>query len=118
MELLGIGIPELILVLVLALIFVGPERLPEVAARLGGWVRELRRYASDVTAQFSGDLEEIRRELEATRKELQQTRDEVRRGTDSISTELSDVSSSLKKSASDVNTAVAESVPEEDKAGR
>ncbi len=39
----GLGIPELLLILVIALIVVGPKRLPEVGASLGKALGELRR---------------------------------------------------------------------------
>lgn len=39
----GLGIPELLLILVIALILVGPKRLPEVGASLGKAMGELRR---------------------------------------------------------------------------
>jgi sec-independent protein translocase protein TatA len=45
----NIGPGELILVLIIALIVVGPGKLPEVGAAIGRSLREFRRAASDVT---------------------------------------------------------------------
>jgi len=42
MDLLGIGLPELIVVLLIAVIAVGPRRLPELAVQLTRAVRQLR----------------------------------------------------------------------------
>ena len=42
----GIGIPELLLILALTVIFIGPSKLPEVARTLGRGIREFR-YATD-----------------------------------------------------------------------
>ncbi len=44
----NIGPGELILILVIALIILGPGRLPDVAASLGKSVREFRKAATDV----------------------------------------------------------------------
>lgn len=45
----NIGPGELILILIIALIVLGPGRLPDVAASLGKSVREFRKAATDVT---------------------------------------------------------------------
>ncbi|MBI3750986.1 MAG: twin-arginine translocase TatA/TatE family subunit [Chloroflexi bacterium] len=45
----NIGAPELIIIVVIALIIFGPGKLPEVAQSLGRGVREFRKAASDVT---------------------------------------------------------------------
>jgi TatA/E family protein of Tat protein translocase len=45
----GIGPLELVIVLVIALIVVGPGRLPDVGSALGKSIREFRKAASDVT---------------------------------------------------------------------
>jgi len=49
MDFLGIGLPELIVVLIIAVVVVGPKRLPEVAVQLARVIRQLRGYATDVT---------------------------------------------------------------------
>jgi TatA/E family protein of Tat protein translocase len=44
----GIGMPELILILVVALLILGPKRLPEVARSLGRGMVEFRRASNDL----------------------------------------------------------------------
>ena len=48
----GIGMPELVVILVVALIVLGPKRLPEVAQFLGKSLAEFRRATADVTAEL------------------------------------------------------------------
>jgi Sec-independent protein translocase protein TatA len=45
----GIDIPELLILAVLALILFGPEKLPEYAAKLGQLVAKMRMASSEVT---------------------------------------------------------------------
>ena len=58
----GIGTPELILILVLALIVLGPTKLPEVARLLGRNLAKLRQVADDLKREINFD--QIRSELE------------------------------------------------------
>jgi TatA/E family protein of Tat protein translocase len=44
----GIGAPELIIILIIALIVVGPGRLPDLGSALGKSIREFRKAATDV----------------------------------------------------------------------
>ncbi|MDA0770361.1 MAG: hypothetical protein BZY79_00035 [SAR202 cluster bacterium Casp-Chloro-G4] len=48
MNFLGIGPPELIVVLLVAFIFLGPERMVEVARLFGRLTREVRKMTADV----------------------------------------------------------------------
>ena len=48
----GIGVPELLVILVVALIVLGPKRLPEVAKALGKGLAEFRRATSDLTDEL------------------------------------------------------------------
>jgi Tat protein translocase TatB subunit len=48
----GIGMPELILILALALIVLGPRRLPEIARALGKGMAEFRRATDDLKEEL------------------------------------------------------------------
>jgi len=55
----GIGMPELLVILVIALIFIGPGKLPEVARSLGRGMREFRRASHDIKKTFDIEAEVI-----------------------------------------------------------
>ena len=48
----GIGAPELLVILVVALVVLGPQRLPELARSLGRAMSELRRASLDIKEEF------------------------------------------------------------------
>jgi len=58
----GIGLPEMIIILVVALLVVGPSKLPELARTLGKAFSEFRRMADEVKETFE---EEVMKEEEA-----------------------------------------------------
>lgn len=60
-----IGFSEIILVLVIALIVVGPERLPRLARTAGMWLGKIRRMVASVKAEIDHELatEELRKTL-------------------------------------------------------
>lgn len=55
----GIGMPELILILALALIVLGPKRLPEIARALGKGMGEFRRATDKLKEEFRQVEDEI-----------------------------------------------------------
>ena len=59
----GIGTPELILLFVVGLLVLGPERLPKVASQVGSWVGRARREANRLHQQLEREvvLSEMRR---------------------------------------------------------
>jgi sec-independent protein translocase protein TatB len=57
----GIGFPELIIILIIALLVVGPERLPQLAAQAGRAVRDLRRMYANLRAELGPEFEDIER---------------------------------------------------------
>ena len=67
MELFGIGAGELLLIMVLALLVIGPERLPEVASQVGRTVSDFRRQASQLTSEFQRSLEDAAQERKEQR---------------------------------------------------
>jgi sec-independent protein translocase protein TatA len=56
----GIGMPELIVILVVALLVLGPKRLPEVARSLGRGMAEFRRASSELRSTLTSAVEEPR----------------------------------------------------------
>ena len=77
-----IGFPELMLVAVIGLLVLGPERLPEALRTLGLWLGRLRRSFGNVKAEIEKEIgmDEIRRQLhnEAVMEEMKRIEDEVR----------------------------------------
>jgi Tat protein translocase TatB subunit len=53
----GIGMPELILIAVVALIVLGPKKLPDLAKSMGRAVREFRKATSELKETFQVDSE-------------------------------------------------------------
>jgi sec-independent protein translocase protein TatB len=77
----GIGLPELIVILGIALIVVGPDKLPDLARSLAKGILELKKTAEDVKdglTKEGGMFEDLRPELDAVKtlqKELAETTD-------------------------------------------
>lgn len=51
----NIGAPELIIILVIALLILGPGKLPEVGASIGKSIREFRKASSDLNDSVKVD---------------------------------------------------------------
>lgn len=60
-----IGFPELVMVAVIALLVIGPDKLPGVARTAGKWVGRARRFVGDVKTDIDRELkqEELRKAL-------------------------------------------------------
>ena len=52
---LGLGIQEILIILVVALVVIGPKKLPELAKGLGRAVREFKRATDDIKHNFDID---------------------------------------------------------------
>jgi sec-independent protein translocase protein TatB len=75
-----IGFTELALVGVIALLVLGPERLPKAAATAGRWVGQAKRTLGGIKKQIERemDAEQLRQELD--RQPLRQLEQELREG--------------------------------------
>jgi sec-independent protein translocase protein TatA len=63
----GIGLPELLVIMVLALLVLGPERLPEMARLLGRAYAQLRRASEEFQNTIRQDIAAIERQEDANR---------------------------------------------------
>ncbi|WP_323762819.1 Sec-independent protein translocase protein TatB [Maricaulis sp.] len=69
----GIGMPELLVVLVLALVVVGPQQLPVMMRKVGQMMAQARAMAKDFQNSFEEigretEMSELRREIEALKQ--------------------------------------------------
>ena len=60
----GIGLPEMIIIAVVALIFIGPDKLPGVLRSIGKGLVELKRATSDVRTTVQEEMQKIEDEIE------------------------------------------------------
>ena len=97
-----IGFSELMVIAVVALIVIGPERLPKVARTVGLLFGRMQRYVNDVKADINREmaLDELRK-LQAN---IQDTANSLEQ---SMKQEVGAVESDLNKIASDTQAAVA-----------
>ena len=57
MGVFDIGLPEILLILIVALIIWGPERIPEIARTLGKTIRTFKKITSDLTTTITKELD-------------------------------------------------------------
>ncbi|OCA52628.1 Sec-independent protein translocase protein TatB [Photorhabdus namnaonensis] len=92
-----IGFSELLLVMVIGLVVLGPERLPVAVKTVAGWIRALRSLAANVQNELAQELklQELQESLKKVQEEagLQNLSPELKASMD----ELKEAAESLKK---------------------
>lgn len=96
MEFLGVGYQELLVILVLMLVVVGPERLPGMAYQIGKAVRTLQGYARQVRDEFSDEIGYIEDQYRTVKGEVDSTRESLREQQLKLNTELRDATEPLR----------------------
>ncbi len=73
----GIGLPELIIIMVIALIVVGPKKLPDLAKALGKGMAEFRKATHEIkeSLDLDEDFNEVKRDLEDSIHDLEKPLD-------------------------------------------
>lgn len=103
-----IGFSELLVIGVVALVVIGPEKLPRLARTLGHLAGKLQRYVSDVKADINREIEI--EDLKKMRDSMQQAASDFQ---SSVSSEVNKTEAELNKTADDLNKAL-EGKPAED----
>ena len=65
----GVGLEEFIAIIMVALIVLGPERLPIAMRTVGRWVRQLRDMSPEFRKEFAEEFAFIQEEMSELRKE-------------------------------------------------
>jgi sec-independent protein translocase protein TatB len=93
-----IGFSEIVVIAVVALIVIGPERLPKVARTLGHMFGRLQRYVSEVKADISREME-----LDELRKLQAQVQSAARDIEQSVSSAAHEVESGVRSVEKELN---------------
>ncbi len=94
---------ELLLILIVALLVVGPERLPKVARQAGLWVGRARAMVQSLRAQFEEEIEldELKRDTENLRRDAQSLKAQLGQVSTQTETGLRKISKVLSQPASE-----------------
>lgn len=73
----GIGMPELILILAIALIVLGPKKLPDLAKSMGRALREFKKATSEFKESIAVDdeLSDVKKAFDDINKDIKETID-------------------------------------------
>lgn len=96
-----IGFLELVVILVLALLVLGPERLPKAAQTVGYWFGKARRYVEGMKSQVEAEFDttEVKRLLHNQEVQLRELQSKLHKANDDISAEhLNQFDTSLQSS--------------------
>ena|SRR5690349_2932724 len=96
-----IGFSEMMVIAVLALLVIGPERLPRVARTLGHLAGRLQRYVADVKADINREVELD--ELRKMRDSMQQAASDFQ---STVTEEMSKASAEVSRVETELNSAV------------
>ena len=91
MNFLGIGLPEIVLISLIAVVVLGPERFPQAAVQVARAIKWLRAYATENTRDLRTEFAELTREYEEMREELNEVRQAVGSGVSAATKEISKV---------------------------
>jgi sec-independent protein translocase protein TatB len=102
-----IGFSEIVVIAVVALVVIGPEKLPKVARTLGHMFGRLQRYVNEVKADINREME-----LDELRKLQSQVQSAARDIEQSVTSAAHEVESGMRSVESQLNEAASTEPPE------
>ena len=96
------GFSEMVVIAVIGLIVLGPERLPKVAKQAGQWLGKLQRYVSDVKSDINRqmELDELRKLQGEVKDAASNLESSFRSSVSETQSEFDSIASSVKDSDS------------------
>ncbi len=111
MGFLGVGVFELFLIFAIAVVVLGPERIPEFAVQVARAVRFLRNFATDSTKELRSEFEELMSEYGDLREELSDLRKVLDKDTSSLSKDIEGAQRDIRAATKEADKALAEAEP-------
>jgi len=109
---------ELAIVLMVALVVVGPDKLPVLAAKLGRWVGKVKQMLTAVRSDIEQELKsaELKEMLEQQQNEISQLRNILKDAQQSTHNEIRDIAGEQSAMSKAVDTAVTQVAPQPNEA--
>lgn len=107
-----IGLPELMIILLLGLVLLGPDRLPGVIRQISGVVRMLRSSYGEAIATFKDQLGDVQEDIDAIRGEISSIQGEVRSTAEDVEKDVKEVESEVKTASADIKRDLDETAKE------
>ena len=87
-----VGFWEILLILVMALVIIGPERLPGAARKAGFFVGKARRYIEGVRNEVASELDvnEFKRMLHNQEVQINELQQQLKAGVDEVKADMPD----------------------------
>lgn len=104
MGFLGMGVQEIVIIAIVALIIFGPDRLPELAGQAGKLLRDARRMTSDLQGEFEREAGVNVRELRSqVDREIAGVKGELTGATNTLQKEVNSAKRTAQSAASSAN---------------
>ena len=111
-----VGFSEIVVIAVVALVVIGPERLPKAARTMGLLFGRLQRYVGDVKADINREMEldELRKLQKQVQGAAQEFKTSVESAAQSVHAGVRSVEDQLNAAATDAAPAEAQGIPSPD----
>ena len=108
----GIGLPEMIVIAIVALVFIGPKNLPGVLRSVGRGLVQLKRATNEVRTTVQDEMDQIERDIDL--KDVREAATDLKKGFDGVKSGLDPLSMNRISSGEQLE-AVADVMDEQEK---
>lgn len=107
MEILNVGLGEMVVIIIIALLVFGPERLPEIARQVGRFFSQIRSTTDEVRRVLVEETAVIREPLEQTKREIESVArpiDQMQKQVKSLGNPLDTINREIKSTITDLKS--------------
>jgi sec-independent protein translocase protein TatB len=95
----GMGLGEILLVAIIAIVFLGPDKLPDALVKTAKFFKKIKITVNDAKSTLEEEIgvDEVKQEAEKYKKSIENTTHEITKSKENSSREVKDLFDDLKK---------------------